>query len=112
MVANIKEVVETAVDRMKDEIIDILQRLVCIPSVTGDEGEAQQFIYKQYEAAGLEVLKLEADHGKIKDHPAFCNSDKPYEKFDYIFYNSKSIKKLESGTIHGAGTISDHLLYS
>jgi len=33
---------------------------------------------KLYEAAGLEVVSLLADHEKIKDHPAFCTSEKPY----------------------------------
>lgn len=37
------------------------------------------------------------------------NSENPYEKLDYIFYNTEFISKLEAGTIPEAGTASDHL---
>jgi acetylornithine deacetylase len=79
MEANIKDALEAAVDRMRPEIIESLQQLVRIPSVTGDEGQAQQFISELYTATGLETVSFEADFGKIKDHPAFCSSDKPYK---------------------------------
>ena len=37
------------------------------------------------------------------------SSDKPYEKLDYIFYNTRFITKLEVRTLHEAGIASDHL---
>ena len=79
MDANIRDALETAVDRMRDEIIDTLQRLVRIPSITGNEGKAQEFVHCLYETAGLEVLALEAEYNKIKNHPGFCNSEKPFK---------------------------------
>jgi len=36
-------------------------------------------------------------------------SDGPRVKLDYIFYNSKYVRKIASGTLHEAGKLSDHL---
>ena len=49
------------------------------PSDQHDEAAAQKFMYSLYESAGIEAISLEADHAKIKDHPAYCDSGKPLE---------------------------------
>jgi len=37
------------------------------------------------------------------------NTDKPYERLDYIFYNKNKISKIDSDVLSVAGDISDHL---
>ncbi|WMN06575.1 endonuclease/exonuclease/phosphatase family protein [Marivirga arenosa] len=37
------------------------------------------------------------------------NTDKPYERLDYIFYNKNKISKIDSDVLRVAGDISDHL---
>ena len=74
-----KEVVLKEVEKLRDDIINNLQRLVCIPSVTGNEGPAQEYMRQLYEDTGLEVHTLIADRSKVENHPAFCDSGKPFE---------------------------------
>jgi acetylornithine deacetylase len=74
-----REAVGLAVDGLRDEMIQTLQALARIPSVTGDEGKAQQFIHKQYQSLGLEVHSLVAERALVASHPAFCNSGRPFE---------------------------------
>ncbi|SMG09405.1 Metal-dependent hydrolase, endonuclease/exonuclease/phosphatase family [Marivirga sericea] len=37
------------------------------------------------------------------------NTEQPYERLDYIFYNKNKIRKIESEVLREAGDISDHL---
>lgn len=69
----------TEVDHLYDEMISVLQDLVRIPSVTGEEGPAQAFIKTQYQMMGLDVHSLEADRSKVEDHVTFCNSGHPFK---------------------------------
>jgi acetylornithine deacetylase len=73
-----REVVEE-VGRMRDEMVTVLQQLVRIPSVSGNEGDAQKFVRQQYESLGLEVFSLEADRERIESHPAFCDTPNPFQ---------------------------------
>lgn len=67
------------IDKMREEIIGTLQDLVRIPSIVGQEGQAQAFIEKLYRSLGLKVVILEPDIQKVKDHPSFIDSGMPYE---------------------------------
>jgi acetylornithine deacetylase len=78
MKTQIVEALEGAVDHLRSDMIHALQRLVSIPSVTGHEGQAQEFIRQNYEALGLDVRILCADRAKVSSHPVFCDSGKPY----------------------------------
>ena len=73
------EVVGSAVDGLRNEMIQTLQALARIPSVTGDEGRAQEFMCQQYEALGLENHLLVAERSKVETHRAFCNSGRPFD---------------------------------
>jgi acetylornithine deacetylase len=68
-----------AVDRLFDDQVTTLQAVVRIPSLSGDEGAAQEFMRKQYEALGLEVHSLVANRAVLKNHPAFCDNGVSYE---------------------------------
>ena len=75
----IRAALETAVDRLRDEMVHILTDLVSIPSVVGSEGSAQDFMRRQYESIGLEVQTFEANKEKVRAHPAFVDSEIPFE---------------------------------
>ncbi len=64
---------------LRDEMVDTLRELVRIPSITGNEGTAQEFMYRQYEALHLKNIRLTAQREKIENHPAFCGANKPYD---------------------------------
>jgi len=46
------------IDRMKEEMVRTLQKLVRIPSVVGHEEEAQKFMEKLYRSLGLKESGL------------------------------------------------------
>jgi len=77
--AHIQKRICTEIEKMREEIVKALQDLVRIPSITGNEGEAQKFIEERYRAIGLNVIRLEADLRKVKDHPAFIETGMSYE---------------------------------
>ena len=78
MEAKIISVVETTVEELKDELFDLTRNLVRIPSVVGQEEEAQEFMARQYSRAGLEVELFEAQKEKIESHPFFIDSGLPF----------------------------------
>jgi hypothetical protein len=45
-------------DSLRNDMIDALRKLVSIPGVTGDEGQAQDFMRRNYDTLGLEVRVL------------------------------------------------------
>ena len=49
------------VEEKRDEIIDLLRALIKIPSMTGDEGKAQEFVAEQYRRMKLNVDIWEPD---------------------------------------------------
>lgn len=68
-----------AIEQYKDEMAEALQALVRIPSVAGDEGAAQEYMYEQYKSLGLDTIRLVADRSKLVNHPAFCDYGTSYE---------------------------------
>lgn len=62
------------IDLMEDELIQTLQNLVRIPSVVGQEGNAQAAMEQLYRSLNLEVIRLEPDINKIQNHPAYIDS--------------------------------------
>ena len=71
--------VDEVIARLREEMAACLQELVMIPSVTGNEGRAQDFMRRQYEALGLKVHTFTADRAKIDKHPAFSDTGIPFE---------------------------------
>jgi acetylornithine deacetylase len=75
----IKNEVAKAVKRLQDDMIQTLIDLVRIPSVVGNEGEAQSFIHQLYKDLGLKRHIFEAEKEKIRHHPAYIESDLAFE---------------------------------
>lgn len=76
--ADFKHKVFNHIESQRDEIVRTLRELVRIPSVTGQEGEAQKYMHRLYSGLGLKVTSREADYARIRQHKAFKKSD-----FDY-----------------------------
>jgi acetylornithine deacetylase len=57
----IEEKIINKVEEKREEIVDLLTALIRIPSLTGEEGEAQSFVANQYTEMNLEVDVWEPD---------------------------------------------------
>ena len=68
------------IEKRKDSIISFLQRLISIPSVTGEEWEIQKLLADKIHEMGLEVDLWEPDHEELKKHPAYVAVERGYEK--------------------------------
>lgn len=67
------------VDRNRDELLQAASELVQIPSVVGQETEAQRFMQEKYREMGLEVETFEANIEEIRNHPSYIDIPHPYE---------------------------------
>ncbi len=65
------------IDKRQSEIVKTLGELVAIPSVCGNEGEAQKYVKALYSKLGLKVIEFQADYDKVSKHPAFSDSGLP-----------------------------------
>lgn len=79
---SVQEKVIKKVNEKKDEITSLLQSLVKIPSVTGDEYNVQKFISKTLSDMGLEVDLFEADVEKLRNNPDFFETTS-FKKLGY-----------------------------
>jgi acetylornithine deacetylase len=61
MITNVENNILQRVEESKYKIIDLLARMVKIPSLTGEEGQAQEFISKYLRDLGLEIDVWEPD---------------------------------------------------
>ena len=87
---NITEAINRAVDGYRDEMTHALQTLVRIPSVTGEEGAAQKYLFNLYKSLGLDTHLFVADRSKLLHHPVFCDYGISYEGRPNVI-----------GTLHG-----------
>jgi acetylornithine deacetylase len=67
------------IDANRDKSIAFLQKMVSIPSVTGDEGKIQQFLGDYLKKLGLEVDMWETDWEELKKHPGYIPVSQGYE---------------------------------
>ena len=63
------------IDSHREESIRFLQELVRIPSLTGEEGPAQEFMSQSLAEMGLEVESCVADMKALEGHPEFIPVD-------------------------------------
>jgi acetylornithine deacetylase len=67
------------IDVNKEKSLKFLQKIVSIPSVTGDEEAIQKFLADYLTKMGLEVDMWETDWGALKKHPGYIPVDRGYE---------------------------------
>ena len=68
--ANRKKILDK-VDASRDQAIGFLQKMVAIPSVTGDEAAIQRFVSGYMKEIGLKVDIWETDWEALKKHPGY-----------------------------------------
>ncbi|MBI3126875.1 MAG: ArgE/DapE family deacylase [Candidatus Tectomicrobia bacterium] len=79
MSAEAKRRLLAEVDARRGRIVELLQALVRIPSVTGEEGEVQRFVADRLRAMGLKVDVWEPDWEALKKHPEYVPVTRGYE---------------------------------
>lgn len=77
--SNKRQAVLDTIDRNKDKAIRLLQDMVKIPSVTGDEAAIQAFVADYMKGIGLDVDMWETDWEELKKHPGYRPVDRGYE---------------------------------
>jgi acetylornithine deacetylase len=68
---NLERKVIEAIDQQQDEILHYASKLIQIPSLTGEEGLAQQFIRDTLTDLGCEVDVWEPDLDELRQHAEF-----------------------------------------
>lgn len=71
---DIQQKVCQLVESEREEIIQVLKRLVQFPTQTGQETDGQKYMQSLYSNLGLKVIPLEANYEKVRRHKAFVNS--------------------------------------
>jgi len=67
------------VEARRERAVALLQKLVSIPSVTGEEGEIQAYLADRLRDLGLEVDVWESDWEALKKHPEYVPVTRGYE---------------------------------
>jgi acetylornithine deacetylase len=70
--------VNELIDGNREDIVAFLQKLVRIPSVTGDENAIQAVLLQELDAMGLETDSWDLDSAKLREHPAYIEESKGY----------------------------------
>ncbi|MGV6875708.1 ArgE/DapE family deacylase [Pseudochelatococcus sp. B33] len=63
----------------RDKAVAFLQKMISIPSVTGDEAAIQAFLADYLNGLGLDVDVWETDWEKLKQHPGYRPVSRGYE---------------------------------
>lgn len=71
MVVEIEDRILKQIEKDRTEIVSFLRGLISIPSVTGKEGEIQEFISRKLGQMGLLLDVWEPDINKLKRHPGY-----------------------------------------
>ena len=79
MTTNTRRKLLEKIDQRRDQAIDFLQKMIAIPSVTGDEAKIQTFLADYLAGIGLDVDKWETDWEELKKHPAYRPVARGYE---------------------------------
>ncbi|MGH7102068.1 MAG: ArgE/DapE family deacylase [Acetobacteraceae bacterium] len=79
MTPEIRRRVLEAIDADRDQAVGFLQRMVAIPSVTGDEGKIQHFMAEHLSGMGLTVDMWDTDWDALKKHPGYRAVDRGYQ---------------------------------
>ena len=79
MSTNARQKVLEKIDERRDQAIGFLQKMIAIPSVTGDEAKIQKFLADYLAGIGLDVDTWETNWEELKKHPAYRPVARGYE---------------------------------
>lgn len=68
---DLKEAVHERIEQQQDDLFDFADELVSTPSITGNEGPAQEIVGKEFTDMGLNPDIWEPDLSELADHPGF-----------------------------------------
>ncbi len=71
--------IASEVDSLEDELFSFIQKLVQIPSLPGLEQKAQELVADKLKELKLDIDIVRSNFDELKDHPAFCDDNIPYE---------------------------------
>jgi acetylornithine deacetylase len=74
-----RQAILDTIDRNRDRAVAFLQKMIAIPSVTGDEAAIQRFVADYLKGIGLDVDMWETDWEALKKHPGYRPVDRGYE---------------------------------
>ena len=69
-----------AVRVLRQELLDLAQALVRLPTVTGEEDAAQHYLARVWREWGLDVDLWTPERDEVSGHPAFCDDGLPIER--------------------------------
>jgi acetylornithine deacetylase len=84
-----RQAILDTIDKNKDKAVQFLQKMVSIPSVTGDEAAIQAFVADYMKGIGLDVDMWDTDWEELKKHPGYRPVDRGYEGRPNIVATSK-----------------------
>ncbi len=79
MTSDLRRKVLSQIEADADKAIKFLQKMVTIPSVTGDEAAIQRFLADYISRMGLTVDQWETDWEQLKKHPGYRPVDRGYD---------------------------------
>jgi len=79
MSAELRRKVLEKINERREASIAFLQKIIAIPSVTGDEAKIQSFLSDYMTKLGLAVDLWETDWKELKKHPAYRPVERGYE---------------------------------
>ncbi|MBN9249030.1 MAG: ArgE/DapE family deacylase [Mesorhizobium sp.] len=86
-----RQAILDTIDKNKDKAIQFLQKMVSIPSVTGDEAAIQAFVADYMKGIGLDVDMWDTDWEELRKHPGYRAVDRGYEGRPNIVATSKGV---------------------
>lgn len=75
----VKMSAEVWIDEHEKQIVEFLQKIIRIPSVTGDEAEIQAFISRTLKELGMQVDMFIPSVEELKKHPAYVSGPENYD---------------------------------
>ena len=79
MNASVRKKLLDKIDENREQSIGFLQKMIAIPSVTGDEAKIQKFLADHMARLGLKVDMWETNWDELKKHPAYRPVERGYE---------------------------------
>jgi len=77
--SSVHDQIQSCVDRLFDDEVQFLTKLVRFRSLRNEEAEAQDFIQSELNSRGFEVSRFRTDASRIGHHPAFSPATVNYD---------------------------------
>jgi acetylornithine deacetylase len=108
-VRDLVQLISNAVQQVREELIGFLQELVRIPSLPGQEQQAQKFVAAKLTDLKLEVTTIESRLDQLKDHPAFCDDGVPFRQRMNVVGRWPGIEKGKERTTSRSLILNGHI---